>query len=68
MADALFKKIEIVGTSSKSLTEAIANAIKQVAPTAGDMKWFEVVEQRGAIADGEVTQYQVTLRVGIRVE
>ncbi|HIQ22517.1 MAG TPA: dodecin domain-containing protein [Planctomycetes bacterium] len=68
MANNVYKKIELVGTSPNSFTEATANAISRAAQTIRNMTWFEVVEQRGAIADGEVREYQVTVRVGFRVE
>lgn len=68
MADAVFKKIELVGTSPKSLSEAVANAVAKAAQTERHLSWFEVVEQRGRIADGKVQEYQVTVRLGARLE
>lgn len=65
MADATFRKVELVGTSSESLSAAINNAIAKAAESVGDMKWFEVVELRGRISKGKVDQYQVTIRVGV---
>ena len=67
MADAVFKKVELVGTSSESISAAIVNAVAKAGPE-GDMKWFEVVETRGRITDGKVDQYQVAIRVGILVK
>lgn len=68
MVDAVYKKIELVGTSPNSFTEAAANAIAKAAETVRHMSWFEVVEQRGSIADGKVAQYQVTVCVGFKVD
>jgi flavin-binding protein dodecin len=68
MANAVYKKIELVGTSPNSFAEAAANAVAKAAESVRQMSWFEVVEQRGAIADGKVTQFQVTVRIGFRVE
>jgi dodecin len=65
MADPTFKKVELVGTSSESLSAAINNAITKAGESIGDMKWFEVVELRGRISQGQVDQYQVTIRVGV---
>jgi len=65
MADPTFKKVELVGTSSESVSAAINNAITKVGDSIGDMKWFEVVELRGRISKGKVDQYQVTIRVGV---
>jgi len=69
MADTTFKKIELVGTSSESFSAAAANAIAKAAESIRQMKWFEVIEQRGRIdKDGAIGQYQVTIRVGFVVE
>ncbi len=63
-----YKKIEIVGTSPNSFADATRNAVAEAAKTIRKMSWFEVVEQRGAIQDGKVTEFQVTLRVGFKIE
>jgi flavin-binding protein dodecin len=63
-----YKKIEIVGTSTNSFSEAVSNAIQKASQTVHGISWFEVVEQRGSVADGKVQQYQVTIRVGFRVD
>lgn len=66
--DPTFKKIEVVGTSAKSFSDAVNNGIVKAAQTVHGMSWFEVVEQRGSIAEGKVQQYQVTIRIGFRVD
>jgi flavin-binding protein dodecin len=68
MPDNVYKKLELVGTSPNSFSEAVANAIAKASQTVKHMSWFEVVEQRGAITGGKIKEYQVTLRVGFRVE
>ena len=68
MADPIYKKIEIVGTSAKSFSEATAAAIAKAAETIRNLSWFEVVEQRGNIMEGMIQQYQVTVRIGFRLE
>jgi len=68
MPDPVFKKIELVGTSGESFSHAVAVAVAKAAETVRNMSWFEVVEQRGGIADGKIAQYQVTVRIGFRVE
>lgn len=68
MADSVYKKITLVGTSEKSFSDAAVVAIAKAAETVKNMSWFEVVEQRGSIVDGKVQQYQVTLSIGFRVE
>ena len=67
MADSVFKKIQLVGTSTKSFSDAAANAIAKAAQLEGQASWFEVVEQRGSIADGKVHQFQVTVNVGVKL-
>ena len=63
-----FKKIELVGTSPVSFAEAVKAGVAEAGKTVRHMSWFEVVEQRGAIKDGKVSEFQVTLRVGFKLE
>ena len=63
-----YKLVELVGTSPKSFAEATRAAIEEAAKTIHHMDWCEVVEQRGSIADGKVKEFQVTLKVGFKVE
>ncbi|GIW72366.1 MAG: hypothetical protein KatS3mg102_1908 [Planctomycetota bacterium] len=63
-----YKLVEIVGTSSESISHAIENAIADAARTLRNLHWFEVVEQRGTIRNGHVLEYQVKLRVGFKLE
>lgn len=64
----IFKKVEIVGTSEVGFTEAVKLAVAEAGKTIHHMAWFEVVEQRGRIQDGQVAEFQVTLRIGFKVE
>jgi flavin-binding protein dodecin len=66
MSDSVYKKVDYVGTSSTSISDAINNAIAHAASTE-KVTWFEVVEMRGHVEEGKVTQYQVVLKVGFRV-
>ena len=66
--DKVYKKVEVVGVSDKSFTEAVDTAIARAAETVSNISWFEVVEMRGAVVDGKVTQYQVTVKIGFRVD
>jgi len=68
MKDHVYKILELVGSSEKSIDDAIANAIARASKTIRDMKWFEVVQTRGHIENGAVGHYQVTLRVGFTLE
>ncbi len=68
MSDTIYKKIEIVGVSKQSFSDAVANAIARTAKTVKDLRWFEVIEQRGSIVDGKVDEYQATVKIGFRVK
>lgn len=63
-----YKKLEVVGSSKESTDDAIRNAIKQCAKSVDHLEWFEVVETRGHIVDGDVAHYQVVLKLGFRIE
>ena len=65
---AVYKKVEIVGTSKTSFAEAVKVAVAEAAKSIRHMSWFEVVEQRGAIKDGKVLEFQVTIQVGFKIE
>lgn len=63
----VYRKTEIVGTSDESMEEAISHALQRAQQTLRNVKWFEVTEQRGAIADGRI-EFQITLEVGFELE
>jgi len=68
MPDNIYKKIEITGTSKKSLEDAIQRAVARACKTVRSMRWFEVVETRGAIVDDQVAEWQVTVKIGFKLE
>ncbi|WDE10099.1 dodecin [Thalassomonas haliotis] len=68
MSDHTYKKVEIVGSSKISSDDAIRNAIAQCNKTMRNLDWFEVTESRGHLVNGEIAHFQVTLKVGFRVE
>ncbi len=63
-----YKLIDVVGTSPISLAEAVKAAVADAAKTVQHMNWFEIVEQRGAIKDGKVAEFQVSVRIGFKLE
>ncbi|WP_287370250.1 dodecin [Oceanithermus sp.] len=65
---AVYKKIELVGTSDESLEDAIRAAIKKASETLRHLDWFEVKEIRGKIGDGDVQSFQVVLQVGFKLD
>ncbi len=68
MSGSTYKKIELVGTSPNSYAEATRNAIEKASATLHGLSWFEVDELRGAIKDGKVAEFQVTLKVGVKLD
>ncbi len=64
MSEKVYQKMRLAGCSSASLEKAIDLAIAQAAKSAQNLAWFEVVEIRGAIADGKIAEWQVTIDVG----
>ena len=68
MTDKVYKMIQLVGTSSKSFSDATSTAIAKATQSLRNLDWFEVLENRGSITNGKVSQYQVTLRVGFRLD
>ena len=68
MPDHVYNLIEVVGSSAQSSDDAIRNAIETTAKTVRHIDWFEVVETRGHVVDGKVAHFQVTLKIGFRLE
>jgi dodecin len=69
MADHVYKSVEITGSSETGVTEAIERAVAKASETLRHLDWFEVVDIRGHIGDdGRVAHYQVTVKVGFRLE
>jgi flavin-binding protein dodecin len=64
MSEHIYKKIELTGSSTVGLQEAIENAIDRASQTIQNMRWFEVVETRGHIENGKIAHWQVTIKVG----
>ncbi len=68
MSEHVYRITEVVGSSSESLQSAIENGVTRVARTVRNVEWFEAAEIRGHVADGRIDAYQVTLKVGFRLE
>lgn len=68
MSDHVYKRIEIVGSSTTSIDDAIRTAITQCSKTVKNVEWFEVQETRGHVENGQVAHFQVVLKVGFRIE
>ena len=68
MNDHVYKLLELTGSSTDGLEEAIRNAISKAAKTVHNLHWFQVVDMRGQIEGGQVAHWQVTLKVGFRLD
>lgn len=68
MSDRTYRVTEIVGTSTESSDQAVRNGIARAAETLRHLDWFEVVETRGRVVDGTVEHWQVSLKLGFRLE
>lgn len=68
MSNRTYSLTEIVGTSSESVDDAIRNAMTRAAASLRHLDWFEVTDIRGHVRDGEVRHFQVTMKVGFRLE
>jgi hypothetical protein len=68
MQDHTYKIMELVGSSEKSIEDAIQNAITRANATIRGMRWFEIVQTRGHIENGSVHHYQVMMKVGFTLE
>jgi flavin-binding protein dodecin len=68
MSEHVYKSVEITGSSPAGVTEAIDRAVAKASETVRNLDWFEVVAVRGQIDEGRVAHYQVTLKIGFRLE
>ena len=68
MADNIYSKTEVVGTSEVSVDEAVKGAIQRASQTIREIGWFEVSEIRGHVENGEVAHFQVTVKIGFALE
>ncbi len=68
MSHHTYKVIELVGSSTESIDNAISNAVERASKSLHNLRWFQVVETRGHIDDGKVKHWQVTLKVGFTLD
>lgn len=68
MSNYIYKIIEVVGTSSVSIEDAIQSAVTRASETLNNLGWFEVVQTRGHINNGKVDSYQVIVKIGFTLE
>jgi dodecin len=68
MPEHVYRIIEVAGSSEKSIDDAIRNAVGRASRTLRQVGWFEVIQTRGDVEDGEVAHFQVVLKVGFTLE
>jgi flavin-binding protein dodecin len=68
MSDHIYKSIEITGSSTASIDDAIKGAVRRASQSIRNIGWFEVKEVRGHVDDGAVAHFQVTLKLGFRLD
>ncbi len=68
MADHVYKVVELVGSSPVGIEAAVQNAIARAGATLRNLRWFEVVETRGHVENGQIAHWQVTLKVGFTLD
>ena len=68
MSDATYKVTEVVGTSAESIQQAVRNGIARASQTVRNLDWFEVTEIRGHVVNGDVGHFQVTMKIGFKME
>jgi len=68
VADHVYKVVEVVGSSAESIADAARNAVAKAGETLRNIEWFEVESIRGHVVDGAVDHFQVTTKIGFRLE
>ena len=68
MSEHVYKKLELTGSSTTGIEDAVAKALAKAAKTVRNMHWFEVMETRGHIDGGKIAHWQVTIKVGFTLE
>ena len=68
MDDHVYKVVELVGSSETSIEDAIQTAVKRASQSLRNLRWFEVLQTRGHVENGEVRHYQVVLKAGFTLE
>lgn len=68
MSNHVYKTLELTGSSTSGIEDAVSTAVAKAAETVRNMQWFEVRETRGHIKDGKVAYWQVTIKVGFTLE
>lgn len=68
MSDHVYKRVEVVGSSSESIDDAIRQGVERSAKSIHNLEWFEVQEVRGHVVNGRVGHFQVVMKLGFRLD
>jgi flavin-binding protein dodecin len=68
MVDHVYKQLELVGSSTRGIEDAVQRALAKAAKTVRNIHWFQIVETRGSVEKGKVAHWQVTMKVGFTLE
>jgi flavin-binding protein dodecin len=68
MSDHVYKTVEVVGSSTTDVSDAMKRAVAKASETLRNLEWVEVVNIRGHVEGGEIAHFQVTLKLGFRLE
>ena len=68
MSDHVYKTVEVTGSSPDVISDAIRTAVDKAAQSLRNLEWFEVIQIRGMIEEGKVAYFQVTVKLGFRLE
>jgi flavin-binding protein dodecin len=68
MSEHVYKQIELTGSSKKGIDDAVQNAIAKASKTLHNLQWFQVIDTRGYIEEGKVAYWQVTMKIGFRLD
>ena len=68
MSDHIYKVIELAGSSTTSIEDAVQSAVTRASKTLHHLRWFQVIDTRGQIENGKVSYYQVVIKVGFTLE
>ncbi|MBA3598338.1 MAG: dodecin domain-containing protein [Methylibium sp.] len=68
MSEHVYKLLELTGSSTSSIEDAVSNAIAKASESVRNIQWFEVIETRGHVAEGKIAHWQVTIKLGFTLE
>ena len=68
MSNHVYKRIELTGSSTKNIEDAVSTAIAKASTSVRNIDWFEVIQTRGHVENGKLAHWQVTIKVGFRLE